>query len=833
MGLFSTVDCRLCSLSLTRVRLYRPLEGGDGVSSFTIAVKMQSSKRAPTRSSDIPYVLNNYPEDPHKVFDCELDLQFSLQYPHFIKRGGNQLVVMIQRKKKYKNRTMLGYKTLAQNTLNMCEVLQGPVDKELMLFEPRSDNPDKEKRGSVATPVAVLTMGSLSTLPVVEDSVVGLGLKGISINERFSDDDSDDNSSEVSDEDGTAAGGGTGGGGGRTRRRSLRKTNRRGSLKTSLLSPNAEEPPSGGGGGGVGAQSQRNIKQKFIALLRKFRAADDVEGASDGEQSAMGDGAAEERRRLEDLLFDELSNLSDLSGGQEENDDLSITSTPKPSLRPFFSSLTLVPPNQDGISKSPTNFISATKASASESDESACDSTPDEKKLFEDEPGLPSSCYLLHSSERHSAAVASALKSIVKSVSIVASGPELKAALGALVQRVQNFCNNNSRNPTSIKVVLMGDDSFVNHLLRVYVEQFSSKTPEWINYFRFFLIPLSQHEAAIARYLASVDSSYPFADSSWFEALAGAPLYESEIASRIARYVNSPVTSVLQLPIAEVMLTLAKQDSTQAFVPFVTEVRIEGVEDSTSPPGDSKATGDNKVTPPNSPAQAGHQASIGGISGGSGSAPGSGRHSRIGEKDKDGVGGGRSEREFEPMELQIDFWTVNNKEANKCTLKGIFRHLQVRRMPPSHLLTLSYSTKEKVKQKVMRLGKKKTSTGADEGTKQADGVQRLICSSKNAPLRITIDGTEWTNVKFFQLSSQWQTHVKTVPFAVNQMAPAGGNQMQTQSASLSERGIGSAGVEALGGGSTDRSSNAASGQPGPASGRQQQQQQQQTIIDEL
>lgn len=112
-------------------------------------------------------------------------------------------------------------------------------------------------------------------------------------------------------------------------------------------------------------------------------------------------------------------------------------------------------------------------------------------------------------------------------------------------------------------------------------------------------------------------------------------------------------------------------------------------------------------------------------------------------------------------------------------------------------------------------------------------VGRLFYTLFSFLEQITIDGTEWTNVKFFQLSSQWQTHVKTVPFAVNQMAPAGGNQMQTQSASLSERGIGSAGVEALGGGSTDRSSNAASGQPGPASGRQQQQQQQQTIIDEL
>lgn len=114
-----------------------------------------------------------------------------------------------------------------------------------------------------------------------------------------------------------------------------------GSLKT-ILSPNTEEQPSGGGA------NQRNIKQKFIALLKKFRVADDAE-VSDGEQSAC-DVAAEDRRRLEDLLFDELSNLSDLSAGPEENDDLSITSTPKPSLRPFFSSLTLVPPNPDGES---------------------------------------------------------------------------------------------------------------------------------------------------------------------------------------------------------------------------------------------------------------------------------------------------------------------------------------------------------------------------------------------------------------------------------------------------------------------------------------------------
>lgn len=32
---------------------------------------------------------------------------------------------------------------------------------------------------------------------------------------------------------------------------------------------------------------------------------------------------------------------------------------------------------------------------------------------------------------------------------------------------------------------------------------------------------------------------------------------------------------------------------------------------------------------------------------------------------------------------------------------------------------------------------------------------------------VYIDGTEWTGVKFFQLSSQWQTHVKNFPVALN------------------------------------------------------------------
>ena len=65
------------------------------------------------------------------------------------------------------------------------------------------------------------------------------------------------------------------------------------------------------------------------------------------------------------------------------------------------------------------------------------------------------------------------------------------------------------------------------------------------------------------------------------------------------------------------------------------------------------------------------------------------------------------------------------------------------------------------------------------------GINRLVCTSKsqNVDLKGTrnsldiivifiynslvhIDGQEWDNVKFFQISSQWHTHIKYFPLAL-------------------------------------------------------------------
>ena len=99
----------------------------------------------------------------------------------------------------------------------------------------------------------------------------------------------------------------------------------------------------------------------------------------------------------------------------------------------------------------------------------------------------------------------------------------------------------------------------------------------------------------------------------------------------------------------------------------------------------------------------------------------------------------------------------------------------------------------------MRLGKRKEKEHPELKSQDVEGITRLICLSKGQnPLKgicklsnlshsftiwidyasydyqdlykfsfsVHIDGLEWCGVKFFQLSSQWQTHIKHFPVAV-------------------------------------------------------------------
>uniref|UniRef100_A0A8C5QSX5 Phosphofurin acidic cluster sorting protein 1/2 C-terminal domain-containing protein n=1 Tax=Leptobrachium leishanense TaxID=445787 RepID=A0A8C5QSX5_9ANUR len=65
-------------------------------------------------------------------------------------------------------------------------------------------------------------------------------------------------------------------------------------------------------------------------------------------------------------------------------------------------------------------------------------------------------------------------------------------------------------------------------------------------------------------------------------------------------------------------------------------------------------------------------------------------------------------------------------------------------------------------------GKKPKEKEAESRSQVIEGISRLICTAKNqnTMLKVTIDGMEWNDVKFFQLAAQWPTHVKQFPVGI-------------------------------------------------------------------
>nr|XP_040229691.2 phosphofurin acidic cluster sorting protein 2 [Anopheles coluzzii] len=374
---------------------------------------------------------------------------------------------------------------------------------------------------------------------------------------------------------------------------------------------------------------------------------------------------------------------------------------------------------------------------------------------------------------------------------------EVKAITQALMNKIQKYCNSTAKPPTTVKVVLVGGDWLQGAVLRHYVELLGIRPPDWVNHIRFYIVPLGS--CAVARYIGMIDSSYlgMFGTESWQQICDRAANLESaqsknesaEFINRIQRYLISggPCT---QVPIAEAMVNYRDEDSCQIFVPFVSDVRIgclEGPQVSLDLDESftyaSQGSADRMLS--SSPPQSGRT-----------SPPASqtpGAIAQLQQKDLQQQlqqsSSSSSSQVQESLELQVDYWPLarpnfDPKEkllgkgqdpSGKNSIKSTFRHLQVWRLPqaPSfgeftNGLTLSFATKEK-KQKIMRLGKKKEKDRDAEKEQCVEGVARLICSPKQShpvPLRVYIDGTEWTGVKFFQLSSQWQTHIKNFPIAL-------------------------------------------------------------------
>ncbi|XP_062244246.1 phosphofurin acidic cluster sorting protein 1-like isoform X2 [Platichthys flesus] len=782
---------RLCSLTLKKLLVLRELDRE--LSSVVIAVKIQGSRRT-LRS-------NEYLLPPDGIMATDLELTFSLQYPHFLKRDANRLHVMLQRKKRYKNRTIRGFRTLAAGVINMDEVMQHPTDRTHILGLHGSLK-------NVSVRWAELSVLSVSSQPIELEETSGPHGSITKALDHYWEDDDDSFSSEqegsddavrpqdMYDDDDDVQG--------------KMKKSRGKMIRTSSLT------------------HQPNFKQKFVALMKRFKVTDEVLDPV---------GQSQEVQEDLDLLYDSLELYNPSDSGPELDDNESLQSTPKPKLKPFFEGVSQSPSRTEMMSQRslqreppaavtellfPAQGSGGEEAGPGEGEDDAAvgTDTGPAAKLCETEsqthmspsktgsqtPRHPWSVSIKDrqnsrgtdrtgsldsetSSDCRTAALQVARKSVLDQLNHIlfsedqfpdcvvlinttdwqgqylserllgqpvvctVSAADVHAAFSAIISRIQRFCNCNSQPPPTVKVAVGGDQSYLSSVLSCFVEQLASKTPDWLNYVRFLILPMGAHP--LAKYLSSLDGKFNslFMDAGWrelFGRLEAPPLDPVDVSARVSRYLSGASVSHL-CPVSEAMLTCKHKspddDSYQKFVPFIGLVKVGIVEhnflstsvDSDdiilgSPPTQSGAPISITSTPPPSPSN--------------------------------------SSCSGEVMGLQVDYWSGQGggggrKEGGvKNTLKSNFRSLQVSRISGGELMSLTVVMKEKNK-KVMFLSKKTKEKEAESRSQVIEGISRLICTSKHQhTLRVSIDGVEWNDVKFFQLAAQWPTHVKHFPVGI-------------------------------------------------------------------
>ncbi|XP_058651367.1 phosphofurin acidic cluster sorting protein 2 isoform X4 [Onychostoma macrolepis] len=847
----SSPNCipRLCSLTLKKLVVMKELD--KELISVVIAVKIQGSKRI-LRSHEI--VL-----PPAGGVETDLALTFSLQYPHFLKREGNKLQILLQRRKRYKNRTILGYKTLAAGSIDMAEVMQHPAEGGQVLALCSNQ---KELLGKVAE----IWIYSLSSQPIDHEEAAILGQK-IKCSDNYSEEEYESFSSEQEASDDAAQGQDL-----EDDEYEMRKPKkqRRSIVRTASIT------------------RQQNFKQRVVALLKRFRVSDEV---LDSEQDpAEPPPEVEEDLDLESLDFE---NPSD--SGPDLDDDESVLSTPKPKLKPYFEGISLSssqteigsihsvrshrePPSpmdpdkiravggkfqmdneSDNVSMGhpevvtpttelemmdnmdtfmerlpPTGRMTKTESLIIPSNrvepklagrrgrstslkERQTSRPPNERAnsldnersfdtrchlqiprktvydqlnhILVSDSHLPDSIILINTSDWQGQYVSEVLQNHGLPVVCTCTTADIQAAFSTIISRIQRFCNSNSVTPSPVRIGVAGAQHYLSVVLRLFVDHLTHKTPDWLGYLRFLIIPLGVHP--VAKYLASIDYRYNslFQDSAWRdlfhkpEAPTSAVQDSPDVVSRVTQYMLG-ANGAHQLPIAEAMLTYKQkspdEDSCQKFIPFIGVVKVGIVEQTSATSGDSddaapvgssllSSTPPAQIspllkevspTPPSSPSV--HMSSS--------------------------PGGGQGEL----MGLQVDYWIAPSERkkevekrdsSTKNTLKCTFRSLQVSRLPlggaeMTHQPTMSMTvvTKEKNK-KVMFLPKKTKDKEAESKSQVIEGISRLICTAKHQqtmlkgdrPIRIhqmLIDGVEWNDVKFFQLAAQWSSHVKHFPLAI-------------------------------------------------------------------
>lgn len=743
------------------------------VNAIIVTAKLPLSKRSRyLRSNEIKVTPN------HGRIDLDCDISFCIQYPHFLKRKANVLQLLIQRRKKYKNRLPGGLRDLAVGNINLTYIMQQGGLREIQL-NPSSEN-EVELKGVGPCAGKVFLTSCYSQAPEIVDDREKQK-KNVEDSEEETETDYDDVADDLNEI----------------------PSGRSGRHKASA---EIEARP--------GRTKGKNLKYQMNKLFNMFRPEDQ------GRRQVVKEMPWED---------DDLDSPYD-SGPELFNDDTSIRSNRRPQLAPFFDP------------KEKIDQLAAMYEVSDGEGESGWNSDPENSKenagrgrLIQKDSvgsGHPDSAHtpvrtsgmrvMTSSFDSHSIPHSSTLNSIKNDhavhrgvslseqlCSILGStmstdakdavwlcnlsewpayatlgGPvhivncpsfsQVRQTLSHVINRIQNFCHSNSSNPPLSIVGIIGTDKLFSQVVKAYVECLAHKSlANLINHLRFVAIPSTS--SLFYKLIEGIDPHLDNLCRDVWDRFGDMNHAEKTIlAAKIAAWPSTVSSSKLNMPIGEAMLQLTADrdpEGGRVFLPFLSEVRvgnqqceIENDDDSNgvngfaqtivSPREESAVSKVEGSSPPHSPQL----------------------------------------RNVDGQELNMDFWPNNpaqqttsyygsdfppstsnttpnsKKEITKVTIKAHFKTLLVSRSPSSGFLCLTY-LKEKRKDKMLqKLGMKKgQKQKPEEGPipSQVPSIGRMLCSAsgKHNELTVIIDGNAYNGIRYFQASPQWQTHIKSFPIA--------------------------------------------------------------------
>ncbi|CAF0721890.1 unnamed protein product [Rotaria sordida] len=598
----STCIPRLCKFNIVRVVLNRVIDGGD-LNAIVVAVKIQSNKRT-FRCCEISLQQDG-------TLDAPVNLQYLITYPHYFKRDINKIHIYIQRRK---NRPMIGYKTLARGEINLNEVIQRPQSLDLHLYLNTNEKVKQNVRLPIhednsggtmddiqKRPIGYVSIVSLSsTIPTESTdqtatrSKFGLTTKRHHHHHRIADFDKSLNEDDeyIEEEELNSE---------------LEDSDLEINLKTKQQKFNTNI-----------------LRNKIIKMFK--RKANQTTNNPNRNTNRTTTNTTNLSHEHHGFIFDRQSDndddqLSDISDSTIPVDQWSIESVPKPGFTPVEQLQVLKFSEDDHTMtrKSTNPFDSNDSPLDSDASDLGMDVErtnilpPAVMSILEEKPSrpiittvresavkqldelyindrLPETVIFLYTGINQTNINASKFKEYNLSVISVSTLVDAKAVLNNLIQRIQKNTSQSQQIPV-IRIVLLGNDAFVNSFLQSYVECLASRPHEYMNYFRFYFVPLTF--SYLAKFLGSLDSQYGLLFGGI--ELSNEMIDIRELSQKITRYLKTSQRT-LSLPVGEVMLNrkgrLPDEDSSPTFLPFCCYVRL-GTLSSTSNDNQMTSIDDN------------------------------------------------------------------------------------------------------------------------------------------------------------------------------------------------------------------------------------------------